>query len=109
MVEAQNRRQDARTAEGTGPGAPDQSPTQSSRVRGEIKATLGDLVRYAAGAALVTAFVIQPVRVEGSSMLPHLHDGERILINKFVYTLDGWPSKSLSVGRAVQIGRASCR
>jgi len=35
--------------------------------------------------ALVMVFVIQPVKVEGTSMLPHLHDGERIFVNKLIY------------------------
>jgi signal peptidase I len=30
-------------------------------------------------------FFIQPVVVEGTSMLPQLHDGERLLVNKLVY------------------------
>jgi len=30
-------------------------------------------------------FIIQPVKVEGTSMLPYLHDGERIFVNKLVY------------------------
>src|SRR5260370_7606620 len=35
--------------------------------------------------ALVMVFIIQPVKVEGTSMLPYLHDGERIFVNKLVY------------------------
>jgi signal peptidase I len=35
--------------------------------------------------ALVMIFVVQPVKVEGTSMLPRLHDGERIFVNKLVY------------------------
>ena len=35
--------------------------------------------------ALVLVFVIQPVKVEGTSMLPRLHDGERIFVNKMIY------------------------
>ncbi len=34
---------------------------------------------------LFGVFVIQPVVVEGTSMLPQLHDGERLLVNKLVY------------------------
>ncbi|MGB7069422.1 MAG: signal peptidase I [Pyrinomonadaceae bacterium] len=34
---------------------------------------------------LFGVFVVQPVVVEGTSMLPHLHDGERLLVNKLVY------------------------
>ena len=35
--------------------------------------------------ALVMVFIVQPVKVEGTSMLPYLHDGERIFVNKLVY------------------------
>jgi len=34
---------------------------------------------------LIGVFFIQPVVVDGSSMLPQLHDGERLLVNKFIY------------------------
>lgn len=34
---------------------------------------------------LLGVFAIQPVVVEGTSMLPQLHDGERLLVNKLVY------------------------
>jgi len=34
---------------------------------------------------LIGVFVVQPVIVEGTSMLPVLHDGERLLVNKLVY------------------------
>lgn len=36
-------------------------------------------------AALVVVFIVQPVKVEGTSMLPRLHDGERIFVNKLIY------------------------
>ena len=35
--------------------------------------------------ALVMVFIVQPVKVEGTSMLPYLHDGERIFVNKLIY------------------------
>ncbi|MFM9905706.1 MAG: signal peptidase I [Pyrinomonadaceae bacterium] len=34
---------------------------------------------------LVGVFFVQPVVVEGTSMLPQLHDGERLLVNKLIY------------------------
>lgn len=34
---------------------------------------------------LFGVFIAQPVVVEGTSMLPQLHDGERLLVNKLVY------------------------
>ena len=36
-------------------------------------------------AVLIIVFLVQPVRVEGNSMLPRLHDNERVFVNKFVY------------------------
>lgn len=80
------------------------SPANSSPVASYIKEMLSDIVRFAAAATIVMTFVVQPMRVEGTSMLPRLHTGERILVNKFLYSLDGWPSKNLSIGRSVQRG-----
>src|SRR4051794_35301171 len=34
---------------------------------------------------LFGVFIVQPVVVEGTSMVPELHDGERLLVNKLVY------------------------
>jgi signal peptidase I len=44
-----------------------------------------DLIFALMLAALVVVFVVQPVKVEGTSMLPRLHDGERIFVNKLIY------------------------
>jgi signal peptidase I len=44
-----------------------------------------DLVFALMIAALVVVFIVQPVKVEGTSMLPQLHDGERIFVNKLIY------------------------
>ncbi len=51
----------------------------------EGKLLLRDLFIAAMIAVLLTVFVVQPVKVEGSSMLPHLHDGERLFVNKLIY------------------------
>jgi signal peptidase I len=40
-------------------------------------------------AILVILFLYQPVKVEGTSMMPALVDQERIFINKFVYKFGG--------------------
>ncbi len=34
---------------------------------------------------LFGVFIAQPVVVEGTSMMPELHDGERLLVNKLIY------------------------
>jgi signal peptidase I len=36
---------------------------------------------------LIITFLYQPVRVEGTSMLPRLEDRDRLFINKFVYRI----------------------
>ena len=38
-----------------------------------------------AASVLIITFLYQPVRVEGTSMLPRLEDSDRLFINKFVY------------------------
>ncbi|HEX8711741.1 MAG TPA: signal peptidase I [Terracidiphilus sp.] len=44
-----------------------------------------DLVISATASILIITFLYQPVRVEGTSMLPRLEDRDRLFINKFVY------------------------
>jgi len=46
---------------------------------------LRDLLVSAAASVLIITFLYQPVRVEGTSMLPRLEDRDRLFINKFVY------------------------
>ena len=49
---------------------------------------LGNLVISLLTAAFFVVFLYQPVKVEGTSMLPGLEDQERIFVNKFVYHLE---------------------
>jgi signal peptidase I len=44
-----------------------------------------DLLISACASVLIITFLYQPVRVEGTSMLPRLEDSDRLFINKFVY------------------------
>jgi signal peptidase I len=44
-----------------------------------------DLFISAVASVLIITFLYQPVRVEGTSMLPRLEDRDRLFINKFVY------------------------
>ena len=53
-----------------------------------VRSWARDLVVSVAVAAFIILFVYQPVKVEGTSMLPGLEDQERIFINKFVYRLE---------------------
>lgn len=55
-----------------------------------IKSTLlwlRDLLLSVVIAVVVILFVYQPVKVEGTSMMPTLEDQQRIFINKFIYRL----------------------
>src|SRR5919197_3531398 len=64
---------------------------------GEARLLFRDLVFALMIMSLVLVFVAQPVKVEGTSMLPRLHDGERIFVNKLIYyglpeiQRYGWP------------------
>lgn len=64
-------------------------PPQEPEGRGGLgwKVWVRDIVFALLTAVLLIVFVVQPVRVEGTSMEPRLHDQERIFVNKFVYQL----------------------
>jgi signal peptidase I len=49
---------------------------------------LRDLLISAGISVLIITFLYQPVRVEGTSMLPRLEDHDRLFINKFVYHIE---------------------
>src|SRR3954452_1964438 len=49
---------------------------------------LRDLFLSLGISAFIIIFLYQPVKVEGTSMMPSLQDQERIFVNKFVYRLE---------------------
>src|SRR5882762_3811299 len=53
--------------------------------RGVMHSWLRDLVVSVVASALIIIFLYQPVRVEGTSMLPMLEDQDRLFINKLAY------------------------
>lgn len=57
---------------------------------GELRSLLRDVLFAGVIAILIVVFVVQPVRVEGQSMMPKLHDQDRIFVNKFIYPLREW-------------------
>ncbi|SRR5579884_4530492 len=65
-------------------GVPARGPAEPSAARMAIS-WLRDLTLSVILAIIVILFVYQPVKVEGTSMMPSLVDQERIFINKFVY------------------------
>ena len=62
----------------------------SNGLWGEMRSLLRDILFAGIIAILIVVFVIQPVRVEGQSMMPRLHDQDRIFVNKFIYPLREW-------------------
>ena len=51
----------------------------------DLRAWVRDVVISVVIAAIIIVFLYQPVKVEGTSMMPWLTDQERIFVNKFVY------------------------
>jgi signal peptidase I len=63
-------------------------PETSGRSAGLVSAWVRDLIVSLGISAFIIVFLYQPVKVEGTSMMPSLDDQERIFINKFVYRLE---------------------
>jgi signal peptidase I len=63
---------------------PARTPEPSPKLGG-VGLWLRDLLVSAVASVLIITFLYQPVRVEGTSMLPRLEDHDRLFINKFVY------------------------
>src|SRR5271170_1820782 len=69
-------------------GVVTQNPEPEEKGRSVAGATLSwfrDLFLSVLIAIVVILFLYQPVKVEGTSMMPSLQNDERIFINKFVY------------------------
>jgi len=68
------------------PGQPQIGPAPQRRYGG-IGLWLRDLLVAATASVLIIVFLYQPVRVEGTSMLPRLEDSDRVFVNKLVYRI----------------------
>jgi signal peptidase I len=71
-----------RQQEGEGPVTPEH---QLGPNRGSMRSWLRDVVISVSVSAFIIIFLYQPVRVEGTSMLPELEDQDRLFINKMAY------------------------
>src|SRR5580700_3735672 len=79
---------DSRVNPATATAAQTMNPAPATpRKSGGVGLWLRDLLISAAASVLIITFLYQPVRVEGTSMLPRLEDRDRLFINKFVYHL----------------------
>jgi signal peptidase I len=57
----------------------------SSALWAEVRSITRDVIFAGVLAILIIVFVVQPVKVEGTSMEPRLENDERIFVNKFKY------------------------
>ena len=78
--------QDPAVVSATAPGLPPKLHTPPAQAPSAgIGLWIRDLLISAVASVLIITFLYQPVRVEGTSMLPRLEDRDRLFINKFVY------------------------
>ncbi len=63
-------------------------PVPPPRTLPMLSVWLRDLMISLAISAFIIIFLYQPVKVEGTSMMPSLDDQERIFVNKYVYRLE---------------------
>jgi len=66
------------------PVADQEVPPAASRLR----VWLRDLLISVVVSFFIITFLYQPVKVEGTSMAPQLHDQDRLFINKFAYNFE---------------------
>jgi signal peptidase I len=64
-----------------------QAPARAPRAM-LLSVWLRDLLISLAISCFIIVFLYQPVKVEGTSMMPSLQDQERIFVNKLVYRLE---------------------
>ena len=71
------------------PGTPPRLAPRVGRGGSAVGAAVLELVKTVAGAAvlalLIMTFVARAFTVDGSSMVPTLHDGERLMVDKLTY------------------------
>ena len=68
---------------------PEREASETRRVlRMDLSDWVRDILLSFAIAALVVVFLWQPVKVEGTSMLPQLADEQRIFVDKLVYRIE---------------------
>ena len=76
------------------PGSRNEPDTMTAKAPQSGSATsnavlwMRDLLIAAVTSILIITFLYQPVRVEGTSMLPRLENSDRLFINKFVYRFE---------------------
>jgi signal peptidase I len=59
-----------------------------ARASARMRTWLRDLLISVVVSFFIITFLYQPVKVEGTSMAPQLHDQDRLFINKFAYNFE---------------------
>ena len=67
---------------------PTGAPVTRSVLRMDFKAWVRDILLSLSLATVVIVFLCQPVKVEGTSMVPELVDKQRVFVNKLLYRID---------------------
>src|SRR5258707_10245590 len=83
--------------EGEPVSTPETNNIAASSLVGEIRGWARDVFFAIGTAIMIVVFLYQPVKVEGTSMLPELVDQERIFVNKFVYRIERIARKDIVV------------
>ncbi len=78
---------------------PEEELSMSASIWAEVKSIARDIVFAALMAILIVVFIIQPVKVEGTSMLPRLETEERIFVNKIPFLIQAWKEDAKPVDR----------
>src|SRR5215475_10725568 len=73
------------------------SPQAPPTVVDDIRGWARDVFFAIGTAIMIVVFLYQPVKVEGTSMLPELFDQERIFVNKYVYRIEKIARKDIVV------------
>jgi signal peptidase I len=64
-----------------------EEPARANRFWPEIRSVARDIIFASVMTVLIVVFIVQPVKVVSTSMMPRLEDSERIFVNKFGYYL----------------------
>jgi signal peptidase I len=88
MADSSSHSDPATPSNATGQGNTIASGSQVHAVRRVLARWVRDVLISLGVSVFFIVFLYQPVKVEGTSMLPTLEDQERVFINKFVYRLE---------------------
>ena len=72
----------------TEPDSGQKGPEARRTLRMDLGVWIRDILLSLSIAAVVIVFLCQPVKVEGTSMLPQLADEQRIFVSKIAYRID---------------------